>query len=295
MSLSNFRELFDLYYRQHALIKLKCPENIKYWGTVYGSKWFAVPLLDISPEMIQAWVDERGTFSKSAATRAVNQMAAMFNWGMKRGYCSSNPCLGVERFRSVKRDRFLFPSELERLKTTLLSSPPLIHDLIWVALLTGARKANVLQMEWAELDFNLKLWRIPPHKFKNGDSHLIPLGDDVIYILKRRKESARSQWVFEGDPGQHLKDPKRAWNKIRALAEIKDVKLHDLRRTVGSYMAISGESQYIIGKALGHKDPRSTAVYARLNLAPVRAAFDHVQFKMSAQFNSQNGDSLGLS
>jgi integrase len=277
MAVQTFGELYSLYYRQHALTKLKCPENVKYWGTVYGERWFTVLIAEIDDKAIQCWVDEKGMSSQSAATRAVNQMGAIFNWGMKRGHCSSNPTVGVERFKVIKRDRFAFPAEIKALKLALDKQPPLIHDLIWVALLTGGRKANLLQMEWSEIDFDLKLWRIPPHKFKNGDSHLIPLVDDVLTILKRRKQSASCQWVFEGEPGQHLKDPKRAWSKVKALAQIDNLRLHDLRRTVGSYMAIDGESQYVIGKTLGHKDPRSTAVYARLDLAPVRSALEAVQ------------------
>ena len=64
----------------------------------------------------------------------------------------------------------------------------------------------------------------------------------------------------------HLEDPKRAWNKIRKKANLKNFRLHDLRRTRGSWMAIAGASQYVIGKALNHKSHKSTAIYARLSL-----------------------------
>jgi len=283
MALSTFKELFQLYYTRHALVKLKCPANVKYWGTVYGEKWFDVCISDISSELIQQWVDERGTTSKSAATRAVNQMGAIFNWGMKRGYCSANPCVGVERFLLPKRDRFMFPTEIQRMKPVLAKQPQLIHDLVWIFLLTGARKANVLEMEWQEIDLDLRLWRIPPEKFKNGESHLVPLVDQAAEILKRRKENSDSPYVFPGVPGQWLKDPKRAWVKVKEQSQIKNLRMHDLRRTTGSYMAIAGEGQYVIGKLLGHRDPRSTAIYAKLNLGPVRKALDSVQETYSNQ------------
>lgn len=53
-----------------------------------------------------------------------------------------------------------------------------------------------------------------------------------------------------------------------------DIRLHDLRRSLGSWQAVTGASGYIIGKSLGHKSQQSTAVYARLNLDPVRESVE---------------------
>lgn len=55
---------------------------------------------------------------------------------------------------------------------------------------------------------------------------------------------------------------------------LTDLHLHDIRRTFGSYQAITGASLQIIGKSLGHKSPLSTQVYARLNLDPVRDSIE---------------------
>ena len=53
-------------------------------------------------------------------------------------------------------------------------------------------------------------------------------------------------------------------------AGMVDVRIHDLRRSLGSWMAAAGASLPIIGKGLGHKDVSTTAIYARLNQDPVR-------------------------
>ncbi len=284
MTISTFKELFDLYYSRHALVKLKCPKNTYYWGTKHGPYWFSRPLAQITKDDVQEWVDLTGQNSRSAATRAHNQLAAIFAWGLRRGYVSSNPCIGVEKFDDVSRERFLNPAELERLKVALSKEPLIIHDLVWVALLTAARKQNVLSMSWAEVDLDLRVWRIPPHKFKNGELQVIPLETDVLNILKRRKLNSKSAWVFPGKKNGHLKDPRDSWDRVRRNAGLEDFWFHDLRRTTGSYMAINGESLPVIGKALGHKDPRSTAIYARLNLESIRSAFQavHSTFQMGA-------------
>ena len=67
-------------------------------------------------------------------------------------------------------------------------------------------------------------------------------------------------------------EPKRAWKVLLERAEIQNLRIHDLRRTLGSWQAADGASLSIIGKTLGHKNVSTTAIYARLNLDPVRQA-----------------------
>jgi integrase len=69
-------------------------------------------------------------------------------------------------------------------------------------------------------------------------------------------------------------DPKNGWVRILERSGIKDLRLHDLRRTLGSWQAIMGSSTLIIGKSLGHKSQKATEVYARLNLDPVRRSIE---------------------
>ena len=68
----------------------------------------------------------------------------------------------------------------------------------------------------------------------------------------------------------HLTDPKAAWARLLERAKLDDLHIHDLRRSLGSWAAMTGASTLIIGKALGHLDQQATAIYARLNLDPVR-------------------------
>jgi integrase len=88
------------------------------------------------------------------------------------------------------------------------------------------------------------------------------------------KES--SSWVFPSKESKsvHIQEPKTAWKRILERAELKNLRIHDLRRTCGSYQAIAGTTLAIIGKLLGHKSPQSTAIYAGLSNAPVRASME---------------------
>lgn len=75
----------------------------------------------------------------------------------------------------------------------------------------------------------------------------------------------------------HMGNLKEAWKRLLKREEITDLRIHDLRRTAGSYMAIQGVSPTIIGKALGHKSQAATAMYARLTQDPVRQAMINAQ------------------
>lgn len=266
-----FSELFDLYYKRHVIPKLENHKNAYYFYKVHGQRWANREADSLTQQEIQLFCDEYGTSrSESAATRAVDMLSAIYNWGMKRGHVKiANPCIGVERFERKSRKRFLLPDEIRRLRLVLAEEKPHYRDLFRLYLSTGVRKSNLLEMRWEQIDLELGIWQIP--RTKNGEGHVVALNKVACEILKERPRT--SEWVFPGKGGHtHFKEPKRGWARVKQKAGITDAIIHDLRRTHGSCMAIQGEGQYVIGKALGHKDPRSTAVYARLNLQPVREA-----------------------
>jgi integrase len=155
-----------------------------------------------------------------------------------------------------------------------------------LSLLTGQRKSNMLAMRWDELNLSRAEWRIP--KTKNGEPLTVHLPPQAIDILQTRNAQSDSEWVFPGSgKAGHLADPKKAWKRILERAEIKDLRIHDLRRTLGSWQTALGASGFIVGKSLGHKSMQATAVYARLNLDPVR---DSVNAAADAMFKAGKMD-----
>lgn len=146
-----------------------------------------------------------------------------------------------------------------------------IRDFILIALLTGARRRNVQAMRWSEITWERESWTIPAEKSKSGEAVSIALTPVALRVLENRKAESRSQWVFPGrGKSGHLEEPKTAWKRILKRAEVTDLRVHDLRRTLGSWQAATGASLPIIGKSLGHKSLAATQIYARLNLDPVR-------------------------
>ena len=125
-------------------------------------------------------------------------------------------------------------------------------------------------MSWNDINFTENSWKI--QETKNGESQTIHLSEQVLFILKKRNLEKSSEWVFlsHTSASGHIEEPKKAWKRILKAAGINDLRIHDLRRTLGSWQAATGANSYIIGKSLGHKTQQATAIYARLNLDPVR-------------------------
>jgi integrase len=205
----------------------------------------------------------------------------MFNlardWGLHAG---ENPATRIQMFREESRDRFVQPEELPRLFQAIAEeADPAVRAVLLTALLTGARRTEVLTMRWEDVSLTRAEWRIP--HTKAGRPHLLPVPQALIATLRSLPRVEGNPYVFVGQNGiGHLHDMKRAWDRIRLKAGIQDVRFHDLRRTVGSWLAGSGESLNLIGKELNHRDVSTTAIYARLNLNPVRQALERNASKM---------------
>ena len=239
----------------------------------YGD-WFKRRLSDIKRTEIQRRHekirDENGLYQ---ANRCLERLRAMYNKAIEWGWNSDNPTLGIKKFKEVKRDRFLQPNEAKDFFESLkLEENIIIRNYFYMALFTGARKTNVLEMRWEQIDMKSALWRIPDTK--NGEPVVVPL---ISYAMELLNSMPRiSEWVFPNSKSKsgHIEDPKRAWNRILRRANIENLRIHDIRRTMGSWEALTGASMLVIGKSLGHKSTSATQVYARLTNDPVRNSME---------------------
>ncbi len=209
------------------------------------------------------------------ANRLVSLLRVMFNlahsWGMRAG---ENPATGIRRFAEHARERFLDPHELARLLKALQAEPdPYVQAIFLMLLLTGARKYEVLTARWDCIDLEYGVWHIPTTKVGRG--HRLPLPAPLIEILRQLPRQHGNPAIFPGRGGLGVRSNiKGAWNRICKHAALRDVRIHDLRRTLGSWLSIAGESLTLVGKTLNHSQPSTTAIYARLNLDSIRLALD---------------------
>lgn len=233
---------------------------------------------------------ERGPY---LANRTLALLSVVFSYGRDTLRLNiENPCRGVKKFKEQSRERFLDTDELRRFFEALNSeqTPEQWRDFFALCLWTGARRNNVQSMKWEHIDLRAGLWEIPGEEFKNGDQFKVVLTDPAVEILTRRKldSDGKTPYVFPADSATgHIVEPRKAWARILERAELKNLTIHDLRRTLGSHMAASGASLQVIGRTLGHKDTATTAIYSRLNLDPVRASLNTATSAMCEAINAE--------
>lgn len=271
-----FADLFDRFMKDHSKKHKKTWKSDERDIPRFTQQWFQRQISNISKQDVQALhrkiKEQNGLYQ---ANRLLSRIQVMYGKAIEWGYEGMNPTQGIKKFKEQSRERFLHTDEMGRfLKALEGESNETIRDYIYISLLTGARKSNVLAMRWGDINLNRKEWLIP--ETKNGEPLRIPLTNKVIEILEKRKQSNNgTQWVFQGHGKTgHLIDPKVAWKRILESAEITDFRIHDLRRTFGSWQAAAGSNSFTIGKSLGHKSIQSTAIYARVDIDAVRSSVE---------------------
>lgn len=337
-------ELFELYMDTRAA-GYRRPDKLRaLWRLHVAGEWAAKKLADVRPAAVARWhralperikrkqadaPQTRAGDGRRTANQALKLLHALFRWGIEvaRVHRGDNPAHGHLLFREASRDRFAGADELARLFAALADEPnEACRDLFALALLTGARRSNLLAMRWADVDLVRAEWRIPGEVTKNGDTQALPLVPEAMALLRERL-AARAPgcpWVFASATSRtgHVADPKAAWARVLARAHaarvvdavgaalqwdaqqlhaarlaaaaaphkaieqhraaaarcgievdalaIADLRMHDLRRTVGSWQAKTGASLVVIGRSLNHRSTQATAIYARLDTDPVR-------------------------
>ncbi len=282
-----FGGLFSYWIENHAKQhKRTWKEDQRQYDRMLKPSWSNRKMSAITRADVQALHVRIGReHGRYAANRLLALVRAVFNKAADVGFRGENPARGVRKYREEKRDRFLSGDELARFLSALQAEGEDFRDFFTLCLLTGARRSNLQAMRWQDLNLESALWRIPPEAAKAGEVIVVPLVPQAVEILQRRRNG--SPWVFPSrfaarSKEGHLTSPKSAWERIVKRAGLSDVRLHDLRRTLGSWMAAQNVSLTIIGKVLGHTQPSTTAVYARLQVDPARAAIEQATDAMFA-------------
>ena len=242
----------------------------------FGSKKIA----DIERRDILAFKDSF-THIRGNCSKCLNLLSTAFDQAELWGYRSqsSNPCKGIKREGDKKMERFLTAVELKRLEGILTSqssskTSPYSLAAIWMLMFTGCRASEVFTLQWK--DVHLEDGHLYLKDSKVG-VRTIALNDKAKQILTSLQKQEGNPYVFCGKlPGTCLYDVKRAWNKMRTLADIPDVRIHDLRHSYASFALKQGVDLYTVSKLLGHKNIATTTRYAHLELEHLKEATNKV-------------------
>ncbi len=271
------RDLCLAYMDRHGNAKKSGDEDQRRINAYVLPKWGSRKARAITRPDVETLHRTIGKRAPYEANRVLALLSKMFELARRWGFVPEghgNPARDIDRFTEAKRDRWVTHDELPRLAQAINEEPNAsARAALWLYLLTGARKTELLKAQWADVDWTRAELRLPDTKA--GRTHYIPLSPPAVALLRDLPQTEGNPYVLPGKlPGAHLVNISKPWGRVRTAAGVADVRLHDLRRTVGSWLAQSGNSLHLIGRVLNHSNQSTTAVYARFGEDSVRAALD---------------------
>ena len=219
-------------------------------------------------------VDFLNSLAKRGLRHQVNRcretLRAIFAYAIERELVTVNPILGVSKRRlEIPRDRTLTDEELMALWRAIDKLPELPRAYFRVTLLTGARRNEVRELAWSELDLAAGLWRLPAERNKSARPFEIPLSAPVVETLRLLPRIGPMVFALDGKRPMTLH---QLIERVRQDAGLPDVRLHDLRRTLRTGLAELCVSFEVAERVLNHAMPGLQAVYNRHSYAAEKRA-----------------------
>jgi len=259
-----FREMMEKYLDEHVS-KLKSRRAFTGYSKNLISFFGDYKVSEISPKLINEYKIKRLSdgIKPSSLNRELATMKKAFNLAMKEWeWVIENPAAKISLEReNNKRDRWLTYEEEERL---LKESPSDLKEIITLALNTGMRIGEILNLKWKGVDLFRKTITI--FESKNNEKRTIPMNNIVFEMLKAKAKvrSINNDIVFSSNVGT-LKDERNVRRKFELAvkrAGIEDFRFHDLRHTFATRLVQEGCDFYKVQRLLGHKTPLMTQRYA---------------------------------
>jgi len=277
------RQLCDLYIERHAKHKKSGDEDERRINAHILPSWGAHKIKSITRQDVIELHHKigknvyRGKPTIYEANRVLSLVSKLFSFAGQMEMVDAghpNPAIGVTKFKEESRDRFVSPDELPKLIEAIDAElNQYARYALWLYLLAGLRKEELLTAKWGDVDFNRKELRLTDTK--NGKNHYLPLSDAAMELLNQIPRVEGNPYIIVGkNPGCHLVNIDKPWQRVRKAAVVDDVHIHDLRRTVGSWLAQAGNSLHLIGRVLNHSNSSTTAIYARFGQDHIREALD---------------------
>ena len=241
-----------------------------------------IPLVNLSFNAVGRWFDSYSQTAPAGANRALDVLSQILNFAVACGQLKSNPAKGTIRNPRPKKTRFLTINEIDRIRIALDShrgrgSGDQQADIIRLLLLTGCRKGELINLRWSEV-YEDRLVLIDS---KTG-SRPVFLSIEAQKILNAQPKVGEYVFPSQRDSSTHRSMELSLWRKVRQIAGIADVRLHDLRHTFASHAVLSGVPLPVVSRLLGHAQMRMTLRYAHVSDREIEAAAERIGSAISA-------------
>jgi integrase len=227
------------------------------------------------------------------ANRLLSQLSIMFNLAAEWGCLpetQANPAKIRKqyRYKEKRRERPVTSEELPRLMAAIeAEEDPHVRAAVVLELLTGLRKREILHRRWSDIDLGRRTLRLGDTKA--GQPRQVPLSSAAAEIFATLPRRRGNPYVFPSPivPGKPRHDINGPWRRIRRRADLPDLRFHDLRHSVATWLAEQGHPAQWIQKALGHQSIQTTMKYVHAADVGPRNALDQHGAQILDQLPSQ--------
>ncbi|MGB3342170.1 MAG: site-specific integrase [bacterium] len=219
-------------------------------------------------EVEQYMMKRKANVTPSTVNRELTCIRHMYNKAVEWGLLDHNQLSTVKKYKEPPgRVRFLSEEEM---KSLIEACSEHLKPIVVMALYTGMRKGEILNLQWCDMNFENKT--ITVKKSKNNEIRTIPMHNILYSILKAHRNGNDGQPVFTYNNGCPLGDFKRSFATALKNANIKDFRFHDLRHTFASHLVMKNTDIRTVQELMGHKDIRMTMRYSHLSNAHLKQA-----------------------
>lgn len=233
--------------------------SISHLDKFFGNKY----IYEIKEKDIEEYKKERllTGIKHSTLNRELACLKTILNKAKEWGYIEQAPKIKLFK-ENNQRVRYLTEEEEEKL---LKIAPEPLKSMIIIALNTGMRQGEILNLKWRDIDLNEGIIIIQDSKSK--EKRIIYMNDTTKGVFLNLLSFGGKEFVFENkNGGKYTKDYiTHLFGKIVKQAGIKDFRFHDLRHTFASRLVMSGVNLKTIQELLGHKDYRMSLRYSHLS------------------------------
>lgn len=284
-------ELIDLYIQDAVIGHHKAAKDTIHQLNYFKKQIGDYALIYITPELL---LQERKILAQTPTNRGVLRNASTINryyatlGGAFRYACKNlrwideNPCANLIPLKTKPKERRVLvgDEEYRLLQTCRQSLNPYLYCIVLMAITTGARKSEIMNLTWDSIDFENRFAHIKVSK--NGRPRRVGLVESVIQELKRLYEvrDISKNKVFASKTTFGRLDIKKAWQSALQRAEIDNFVFHGLRHhycSIGGQIGASGQQ---LRSQLGHATASMTDHYSHLDAQATRFIGESIENRL---------------
>ena len=215
--------------------------------------WQGRRLREIGRRDVSGLVGELAKTTPIQANRVLAKIKKLMAWALNEGIIDAHPAVGITPpAEERERERVLSDAELRRLWAAWTEMGYPWGAALGLLLLTAARRGEVEEMTWPEIDVGAGLWEIPGARYKNGKPHVVPLAPASVAVLAGIPRLDGCAYVFTTRENKAIRDWSGAVGRATVLSGVSDWTAHDLRRTVRTNLPRLGIQADTAERVLGH-------------------------------------------